>query len=68
MSSDANLVLDADALARTEQLAWFDALVVEAAIGSDCKRLFSEDLGHGRRFGRLIVRNPFVADEVEQGA
>ena len=29
---DANLVLDAHELAQAEQLSWFDALIVEAAI------------------------------------
>ncbi len=68
VGSDANLVLDAVALARTEPLAWLDALTVEAAIRSGCERLFSEDLGHGCRFGRLTVHNPFVADEAERRA
>ena len=31
---DANLVLDAHELAQAEQLSWFDALIVEAAIRS----------------------------------
>lgn len=56
--ADTTLVLDADELARSEQLAWFDALIVEAAIRSGCERLYSEDLGHGRAFGGLIVCNP----------
>jgi len=56
----ANLVLDAHALARAEQLSWFDALIVEAAIRSGCERLYSEDLGNDRRFDALAVINPFV--------
>lgn len=58
--ADASLVLDAHELADAEQLSWFDALIVEAAIRSGCSMLYSEDLGHDRRFGELTVRNPFV--------
>lgn len=57
--TDANLVLDAHALAVREQLAWFDALIVEAAARSRCAILYSEDMPHGRRYGELEVRNPF---------
>lgn len=56
--TDANLVLDALALAAAEQLGWFDALIVEAAIRSGCERLYSEDLSHGRTIAGLIVENP----------
>ncbi len=59
----ANLVLDAHELSRTEQLAWFDALIVEAALRSGCAFLYSEDLGHERRFGALTVRNPLEAHD-----
>lgn len=56
--TDAALVHDAHELAGSEQLSWFDALIVEAALRSGCRRLYSEDLGHGRRFGELEVHNP----------
>lgn len=61
--ANANLVLDAHELSRAEQLSWFDALIVEAAIRSGCARLYTEDLGHDRRFGALTVENPFVSGE-----
>ncbi len=59
IATDANLVLDAHELAIAEQLSWFDALIAEAAIRTHCEVLYSEDFGHGRRFGELTVRNPF---------
>ncbi|MDE1885466.1 MAG: PIN domain-containing protein [Xanthomonadaceae bacterium] len=58
--ADANLVLDAHELAGREQLEWFDALIVEAAIRSGCERLYSEDLSHGRSVAGLTVLNPFL--------
>jgi predicted nucleic acid-binding protein len=41
-------------------LSWYDSLIVSAAIQARCGILFSEDLQHGRRFGSLQVRNPFL--------
>jgi predicted nucleic acid-binding protein len=37
----------------------YDALIVEAAIASGCEVLLTEDLQHGRTFGRLVVSDPF---------
>ena len=62
--ADSSLVLDAHELADAEQLSWFDALIVEAAIRSGCRMLFSEDLGHGRRVGQLTICNPFVEGDL----
>ncbi|MBV8114355.1 MAG: PIN domain-containing protein [Silvibacterium sp.] len=42
------------------QLAWYDSLIVAAAIQARCDLLYSEDLQSGQRFGRLQVKNPFV--------
>ena len=64
LSTDANMVLDAHALAVTEQISWFDALIAEAAIRSGCAVLFSEDFSHGRALGDLTVRNPFIDGSV----
>ncbi|SRR6266536_886991 len=47
-------------LARRDQLSWYDSLIVSAALQGGCKILYSEDLQHGRRFGDLIVQNPFL--------
>lgn len=43
-----------------DKLSFWDALVVEAALESDCTVLFSEDLQAGRSFDGLTVRNPFA--------
>jgi predicted nucleic acid-binding protein len=61
IGTDSALIMDAHEIAFGEQLSWFDALIVEAAIRSGCQRLFSEDLSHGRQFGTLIVHNPFIS-------
>jgi predicted nucleic acid-binding protein len=47
-------------LARRDQLSWYDALIVAAALQGGCEVLYSEDLQHGQRFGDLVVQNPFL--------
>jgi predicted nucleic acid-binding protein len=53
------LFRDALRLGEENQIAWFDSLIVAAAIQSRCKILYSEDLEDGRRFGDVVVENPF---------
>lgn len=42
------------------RLGWYDSLIVAAAIESQCRILYTEDLQHGQRFGELQVQNPFL--------
>jgi predicted nucleic acid-binding protein len=42
-----------------DRMSFWDALIVEAALSSRCSVLFSEDLQAGRRFGDLLVVDPF---------
>jgi predicted nucleic acid-binding protein len=58
---DSGLALVASAIDRSiqHQLSIWDAMVVEAALRAGAETLYSEDLGHGRRFGSLAVVNPF---------
>ena len=60
ISSSPALVIDALRLQSANQLAWYDALIVASAVQGGCKVLYSEDLQHGRRFGDLIIQNPFL--------
>jgi len=46
-------------LARDHALAFYDALIVAAALDAGCDELCSEDLQHGQRFGALTIDNPF---------
>ena len=48
------------ALARDHGLAFYDALVVAAAIEGGCDILYSEDIQHGRSIGGLTIVNPFL--------
>lgn len=56
---DRNMVLEATTLSRKDRLSIWDALIVQCAIVGRCSRLLSEDMQHGRRFGDLVIENPF---------
>ena len=58
--SSPGLFIRALDFARRDQLCWYDSLIVAAAIQGGCEVLYSEDLQHGRRFGDLVVENPFL--------
>ena len=42
------------------RLAWYDSLIVAAALEGGCSVLYSEDFQHGLRVGDLRVENPFL--------
>ncbi len=46
-------------LARDSKLAFYDALIVAAAMDAGCEVLCSEDLQDGRQFGGVRIVNPF---------
>jgi predicted nucleic acid-binding protein len=48
------------ALARDHTLAFYDALIIAAAIEAGCDTLYSEDMQHGRSIGGLTILNPFI--------
>ena len=39
--------------------AWYDALIVVAALETGCTWLITEDLDHGRKIGAVTIHNPF---------
>jgi predicted nucleic acid-binding protein len=39
---------------------FYDSLIIAAALGSGCDRLYSEDLQAGQRIERLRIENPFA--------
>jgi predicted nucleic acid-binding protein len=43
-----------------DRLAFWDGLIVAAAMQAECDVLYSEDMQPGRRFGTLEVRNPYA--------
>jgi predicted nucleic acid-binding protein len=55
-----NIHAQAVQLARANSLSFYDALIVAAAADAGCSVLITEDLQHGRRFGSVAIRNPFL--------
>jgi predicted nucleic acid-binding protein len=49
-------------LARDHCFAFYDALIVAAALETGCNTLHSEDLQDGRALAGLTIVNPFTAD------
>ncbi|MGY4499314.1 putative nucleic acid-binding protein [Bradyrhizobium sp. GM24.11] len=47
-------------LARDHGLAFYDALILAAAIEAGCDVLYSEDMQHGRSIAGLAIVNPFL--------
>jgi predicted nucleic acid-binding protein len=48
-------------LASEHMLGLYDALVVASALSANASELLTEDLQHGRKFGAMTIRNPFIA-------
>lgn len=61
IDSDLGLVDAAVENAVAHRLSIWDAMVIEAALRADADTLYTEDLSHGQRFGKLAVVNPFLA-------
>ncbi len=59
VSPSAAAAIAALTLAAEHGLPTYDAFIVQAALEGGCDTLFSEDLQAGRRFGKLVVVNPF---------
>ena len=60
IANDGEAVLQAIKIQIEEKVSFWDALVVAAARKGGAEILLTEDLSDGRRFGDLIVRNPFA--------
>lgn len=65
---DKELVRGALGLVESESLAYWDALIVEAANVGACHRLLTEDLNHGQVIKGVRIEDPFrgAADASEQ--
>ena len=59
VQSDPDLYREALSARLRWRFSFYDSLVVAAALRSGCDTLYSEDLQHGQRIGRLTVVDPF---------
>jgi predicted nucleic acid-binding protein len=56
---DSELIISAIHRSRNDQLSFWDALIVQAAIEGHASTLYSEDMQHGQTTNGLRVVNPF---------
>ncbi len=56
---DSALIVSAIHRSRNNQLSFWDALIVQAAIEGHASTLYSEDMQHGQMVNGLRVVNPF---------
>lgn len=59
VNTDVGLIVSGSTLTEEHSISFWDALIIEAALRANASRLLSEDLQHGRKFGDLVVENPF---------
>jgi predicted nucleic acid-binding protein len=60
VQSSSVLYVEALRIAREYKLAWYECLIVGAALQSECTIVYSEDLQHGQQIEDLRIENPFV--------
>ena len=58
-SPETNDILSAIELQRENQLSFWDAMILQSAIATGCKVLWSEDLSNGQIIQGVQIRNPF---------
>jgi predicted nucleic acid-binding protein len=58
--SSAALYGEALAFQGRYRLSWYDSLIICSALHAECTILFSEDLQHNQKFGKLRIVNPFL--------
>ena len=63
VETTAQLIVSASLLHERHGFAFWDAMVVEAALLSGATTLLTEDMQDGRRLGGLTIRNPFRPDD-----
>jgi len=62
VATEPQLIVAASRLEEEHSISFWDSLIVQAALRAGADRLVSEDLQHGRRFGSLMIENPFAKD------
>ena len=60
VNASGQLFREGLAIKQRYKLSFYDALIVASALSVGCKRLYSEDLQHGQKFGALEIVNPFL--------
>lgn len=46
-------------ICRAHHVSYGDSAIIAAAQALGCRELYTEDMGHGRRIGDLVIVDPF---------
>jgi predicted nucleic acid-binding protein len=57
---DADMIIRASELEESQQLSFWDAMIVAAARQAGAEKILTEDLNHGEVINGVIIENPFV--------
>lgn len=60
LAVDSALVKVAAELGQRHRISYWDAAIIAAAESLGAETVYSEDLGHDHRYGRVRILNPFV--------
>ena len=60
VNTDPLLIVSAGKLEEDHKINFWDALIIESALRANATKLLSEDLQNGRKFGDLVIENPFA--------
>jgi predicted nucleic acid-binding protein len=58
--SSPAIYLEALRIAEKHRISWYDSLIIAAALQGRCRKLYTEDLQHGRKIEDLQIQNPFA--------
>jgi predicted nucleic acid-binding protein len=58
--SSPAIYLEALRIAEKHRISWYDSLIIAAALQGRCRKLYTEDLQHGRKIEDLQIENPFA--------
>ena len=56
---DDKLIRKARHIELRHQVSWWDALIVAAAMQTQCNIILTEDLQHGRKINQITIQDPF---------
>ena len=62
---DIETIEAAWSLQETTNYAWWDLMIIAAALRAGCRYLLTEDMHHGHEISDLTIVNPFFADFAE---
>ena len=60
--NDGNTIFQATEIQEANQLSFWDALIVSAALAGNAAAIATEDLNHGQKIEGILIWNPFAED------